>query len=70
MWRSLSLLTVESTAVTPAAPRLHINHTDTLMQSKVPAGMRAIRENDFLPQQEEDRGGHRRHVTSHGFLTA
>lgn len=58
--RSPSLLTVESTAFIPAALRLHINHTNTLMQSKVQAGMRAMRENDFLPQQgeeEEEAGG-------------
>lgn len=68
---------MESTAVILAALRLHINHTNTLMQSKVQAGMRAMRENDFLPQQEEEeegdeegRGRGRRHVTSHGSLTA
>lgn len=45
---------VESTAVILAALRLHINHTNTLMQSKVWAGMRAMRENDFLPQRKEE----------------
>lgn len=67
----MSLLMVESTAVIPAALRLHINHTNLLMQSKVQAGMRAMRENDFLPQQEEEwgvEGG--RHGKSHGSLTA
>lgn len=61
---------MESTAVIPETLRLHINHTNTLMQSKVQAGMRAMRENDFLPQQEGGGGGSRRHVTSHGSLAA